>query len=141
MAIQSACRKDGPLQTIFFPADYTNRVQARHRALLLFAWLTASTWAQTSLVSGALDGSVSDSSGGRIPGVEVTVRDTATHLTREVSTNAEGSYHIAELPVGIYEVLASSPGFAPAVCAESTTARSRKSATRRGRLKGSRARS
>src|SRR5216684_1875573 len=70
-------------------------------------------WAQTSLVSAALDGSVSDSSGGRIPGVAVIVRDTATHLTREASTNAEGSYHITELPVGAYEVTASQAGFAP----------------------------
>jgi hypothetical protein len=88
-------------------------VAARHRTLVLCVWLASNAWAQTSLVSGALDGSVSDSSGGRIPGVEVTVRDTATHLTREVSTNAEGTYHITELPVGIYEVSASSPGFAP----------------------------
>ncbi len=29
------------------------------------------------------------------------------------STNAEGSYHFTELPVGIYEVSASQPGFAP----------------------------
>jgi len=75
--------------------------------------LSSGAWAQTSLVSGALDGSVSDSSGGRIPGVAVTVRDTATNLTREVSTNAEGVYHVTELPVGIYEVSASQPGFAP----------------------------
>ena len=94
-------------------ADYTNRVRTRHRTLLLWVWLASSAWAQTSLVSGALDGSVRDSGGGRIPGVAVTVRDTATHLTREVSTNAEGAYHITELPVGIYEVSASQPGFAP----------------------------
>jgi hypothetical protein len=68
---------------------------------------------QTSLLSGALDGSVSDSGGGRIPGVAVAVRDTATHRTREVSTNAEGAFRIAELPVGTYEVSASQPGFAP----------------------------
>jgi hypothetical protein len=88
-------------------------VQARRRTLLLCVWLASNAWAQTSLVSGALDGSVSDSSGGRIPGVTVTVRDTATHLIRKVSSNAEGSYHIAELPVGIYEVSASESGFAP----------------------------
>jgi hypothetical protein len=69
--------------------------------------------AQISLVSGALDGSVSDSSGGRIPSVAIIVPDIATHLTRVDSTNAEGSYHVTELPVGIYEVSASQPGFAP----------------------------
>jgi len=82
-------------------------------ALLLCLWLAFSAWAQTSLVTGALDGSVNDSSGGRIPGVAVTVRETATHRTREASTDAEGVFHITELPVGIYEVSASQPGFAP----------------------------
>ncbi len=80
---------------------------------LVCVWLASSAWAQTSLVSGALDGSVVDSSGGRIPGVAVTVRDTATHLTRKVSTNVECVYHLAELPVGVYEISASQPGFAP----------------------------
>src|SRR5260370_16743203 len=88
-------------------------MRALHRILFLSVWLASNAWPQTSLVSGAVDGSVSDSSGGRIPGVAVTVRDTATHLTREVSTNVEGSYHITELPVGIYEVSAAQPGFAP----------------------------
>jgi hypothetical protein len=60
-----------------------------------------------------LDGSVSDSSGGRIPGVAVAVRDSATHRTRAVSTDAEGAFRITELPVGTYEVSASQPGFAP----------------------------
>ena len=88
-------------------------MQLRDKALAVCLWLTSSASAQTSLVSGALDGSVSDSSGGRIPGVAVTVRDTATHRTREVSSNAEGMFHINELPVGTYEVSASQPGFAP----------------------------
>ena len=68
---------------------------------------------QASLVSAALDGSVSDSSGGRIPGVRVTVREVSTHQTREASTAADGSFHIAELPPGTYEVSASQPGFGP----------------------------
>jgi hypothetical protein len=56
-----------------------------------------------------LDGSVGDSSGGRIPGAGVTVRDTAANRMREAPTNAEGAFHIAELPVGTYEVLVSQP--------------------------------
>ena len=68
---------------------------------------------QASLVSAALDGSVSDSSGGRIPGARVTVREVSTHQTREASTAADGSFHIAELPPGTYEVSASQPGFGP----------------------------
>src|SRR6266436_6184109 len=80
-------------------------------ALLLLVTLSAP--AQTSLVSGALDGSVSDSNGGRIPGAVVTARDLATGQTREVSTDGEGVFRVAALPVGTYEVLVSQPGFAP----------------------------
>ncbi len=69
--------------------------------------------AQTSLVSGALDGSVSDSKGGRIPGAAVTVRDPDTGRTREISTDDEGVFRVSALPVGAYEVLVSQPGFAP----------------------------
>jgi hypothetical protein len=68
--------------------------------------------AQTSSVSGALEGSVADTTGGRIPGVRVTVRDPATRRAREVPTNAEGGFHISELPPGQYEVVVSQPGFA-----------------------------
>ena len=81
----------------------------------VFVWicLASSAWAQSSLVSGGLDGSVVDSSGGRIPGAAVTVRDTATNRMREAPTNADGTFHFAELPVGTYEVLVNQPGFAP----------------------------
>src|SRR5437879_4051105 len=66
--------------------------------------LTSAAWAQTSLVSGALDGSVSDASGGRIPGAVVTAQYTATQRTREASTNGEGVFRFAELPAGVYEI-------------------------------------
>jgi hypothetical protein len=67
--------------------------------------------AQVSLVSAALDGSISDSSGGRIPSARVWVRELTTHQVREVSTAADGTFHIAELPPGTYEVQASQRGF------------------------------
>ncbi|MGA9625803.1 MAG: carboxypeptidase-like regulatory domain-containing protein, partial [Bryobacteraceae bacterium] len=62
------------------------------KALLCCLFLASFALAQTSLVSGALAGSVSDSTGGRIPGATVTVRETATHQAREVSTDAEGGF-------------------------------------------------
>ncbi len=71
------------------------------------------TLAQTSPVSGALGGSVSDTGGGRIPGASVTIRENATHRTRATSTDGEGVFHVAELPSGTYEVSVSQPGFTP----------------------------
>jgi hypothetical protein len=62
-------------------------------------------------VSATLEGSVSDSSGGRIPAAKVTAREVETHLAREVSTSADGSFHFAGLPPGTYEVSATQPGF------------------------------
>ncbi|PWU08589.1 MAG: hypothetical protein C5B51_07605, partial [Terriglobia bacterium] len=81
---------------------------------LIFGLLSCSILhAQASLVSAALEGSVSDSSGARIPGVRVNVRDASTHLTRETLAAADGSFHLVGLPPGMYEVSASQPGFAP----------------------------
>jgi hypothetical protein len=41
----------------------------------------------------------------------VAVREVETHLAREVSTNADGTFRIAGLPPGTYEVGATQPGF------------------------------
>lgn len=68
--------------------------------------------AQTSAVSAALEGYVTDPTGGRIPGAAVVARDIATHQSRETSTNAEGLFRFAELPAGSYEVTVAQSGFA-----------------------------
>src|SRR5713226_439661 len=75
--------------------------------------LTQFALAQNSPVSAALDGSVSDSSGGRMPGVKVAVRDTATQQAREVFTNTEGAFRVSGLQPSTYEVSISRPGFGP----------------------------
>jgi hypothetical protein len=88
-------------------------VPLRLKAFFICLFAACSALAQTSLVGGALAGAVSDSTGGRIPGVTVAVRETGTHQAREVSTDAEGAFHFSELPVGTYEVLVSLAGFTP----------------------------
>ncbi|MGA3019963.1 MAG: TonB-dependent receptor, partial [Bryobacteraceae bacterium] len=82
------------------------------RALFLSALWAAVSLAQTSQVSAALDGSVSDSSGARAPHVMVTVRNAGTNQRRQVPANAEGAFHVAELSPGTYEVSVSETGFA-----------------------------
>ena len=79
--------------------------------LALLACLALCASAQTSLVNAALDGVVSDTSGGRIAGARVSVRETSTHLERNASSNSEGAFRLAELPVGTYEVTVAQPGF------------------------------
>jgi Carboxypeptidase regulatory-like domain len=63
--------------------------------------------AQTSSINGV----VTDPSGAVIPGVQVTVTETATHLTRTVTTNSSGFYVATNLPAGLYDVRAEKQGF------------------------------
>src|SRR5712691_1123576 len=67
--------------------------------------------AQSQAAGGSIEGTVTDQSGGVLPGVTVTVRNTATGVTRETSTDATGLYRAPLLPVGPYEVTAALTGF------------------------------
>jgi hypothetical protein len=83
---------------------------ARSAVFILFA-VTAT--AQTSLVSGALEGTVADTSGGRVSEATIRIRETATHQVRVASASHEGVYRFSELPVGVWEVEVNQAGFAP----------------------------
>ena len=63
------------------------------------------------LPTGAILGTVKDSSGASIPGATVTVRNTDTNLTRTQMTEQDGSYRFPELPVGHYEIRVEAAGF------------------------------
>ena len=58
-----------------------------------------------------LRGTVGDPSSAPIPGAEVTVTNTATGLTRKVTTNDVGDYVIPDLPYGPYEIVVVKQGF------------------------------
>ena len=64
-----------------------------------------------SAAGGAIEGTVTDQSGGVLPGVTITVRNTATGVTRETTTDPTGLYRAPLLPVGPYEVTAALSGF------------------------------
>src|SRR5262249_12059772 len=61
--------------------------------------------------TGAVTGTVRDSSGGVIPGVMVTLTSADTNQTRTTITGEEGSYRFALLPPGNYAVRFSLAGF------------------------------
>jgi hypothetical protein len=58
-----------------------------------------------------INGTVKDQSGAVLPGVDVTVTQTATGLMRTAVTNETGSYVFANLPIGPYRLEAALPGF------------------------------
>jgi hypothetical protein len=62
-------------------------------------------------VRGTIQGSVTDSSGGALPGVTVEAKNVATGIVQNVVTNSEGRYTAPDLPIGDYEVTAALQGF------------------------------
>src|SRR5687767_6789072 len=76
---------------------------------LLFSVLFAPTaFAQAT---GSLSGTINDANGALVPGVNVTVRNAATNLTRNTTTNQEGRWSATLLPVGNYTVSYEKDGF------------------------------
>jgi hypothetical protein len=65
--------------------------------------------------TGTIDGHVFDESKSPTPGATVTVRNTATGRTRTAVSSAAGSYHVAGLPSGTYDVTVELVGFASVV--------------------------
>ncbi|GGH09120.1 TonB-dependent receptor [Silvibacterium dinghuense] len=62
-------------------------------------------------VRSTIAGHVSDSTGARVPGAQITVRNTDTGVVTTVKTNETGDYTVPFLQQGTYDVIASEPGF------------------------------
>jgi hypothetical protein len=63
---------------------------------------------------GGIVGSVTDSTGGVLPGVAVVAVDEGTKLTRTAQTNSSGDYAFPNLPIGTYTVTFTRDGFSTA---------------------------
>ena len=78
-------------------------------ALALTFFISCQVYAQ---VAGAtLSGTVTDSSGGLVPNAKVSIQDTATGVTREVTTDSAGFYSAPNLLPGNYDITITAPGF------------------------------
>ena len=64
---------------------------------------------------GTLTGTVTDPSGAVVPGVKITVRNTATGATYETVSSAAGQYTQPNLPSGAYQATFAAAGFKTAV--------------------------
>src|SRR5579864_1093168 len=62
---------------------------------------------------GSIRGKVTDPSGSLVASAKITATNRNTGLVRDTTTNAEGTYVLAELPAGIYDVRVEAAGFAP----------------------------
>jgi hypothetical protein len=75
-------------------------------------FITATAAAQAT---GGLAGTVTDPNGAVVQGVNITVKNTATNLTRNTTTNEDGRWSLTLLPVGTYSVTYEKEGFKKSV--------------------------
>src|SRR5882762_6693083 len=73
--------------------------------------LLTTTIASAQLSTAELSGRVTDSSGAVLPGVTVTMTQTATRAARTAVTGADGAYVLSNLPTGPYQLEVSLQGF------------------------------
>ncbi|MCS7024785.1 MAG: TonB-dependent receptor [Bryobacteraceae bacterium] len=83
----------------------------RSSLALLFLTLCSSPflWAQSYF--GGIRGQVTDSAGGAVATVKVTITDTSTNVSRSTLTNEAGEYVFSSVPPATYVITAEAPGF------------------------------
>ena len=82
-------------------------------ACLVFA--TAISAQQLATNGGAINGTVTDSSGAAIPNVKVTLTSPALQGQQLFTTNDQGIYRFPDVPIGLYRIQFEAPGFATMV--------------------------
>jgi len=76
--------------------------------------LTPTLWAQTTLSTGNISGTVTDSKGALVADAKVTVTNTSTKQKTDVNTNGAGQFDSGQLTPGNYTVEVSAKSFAVA---------------------------
>jgi hypothetical protein len=79
--------------------------------ICIFAFLCAPVAAQ--VVGAILTGSATDPSGAAVPNAQITIRNLATGIVTEITSNDAGIYSVPNLLPGEYEVSARAPGLTP----------------------------
>src|ERR1700693_2382251 len=81
---------------------------------LLFS-LMGGVVAHAQVTGATLTGTVTDPSGGVVAGAQISVKDTATGVTKEATSDSAGLYTIPNLAPSTYEVRVTAIGFSTAV--------------------------
>ena len=90
---------------------YNRSRVARSIAALALAVLSSTFINAQGATNASVLGTVTDSSGAVIPNASVQVKNVATGQAQQTSSDGQGRYTIADLPVGNYEAQASAQGF------------------------------
>src|SRR5215831_2082698 len=81
---------------------------------ILFGFLVCFFFAQlcwSQLIRGFVSGTVADSGGAVIPGVEITMTNVSTGIARHAETNTYGFYRFVAVDPGAYSIEFKLPGF------------------------------
>ena len=84
-------------------------------AVFSLCFLLLGTSPAVAQTSATLTGTVVDSSGGALPGVALSLRNTGTGLVRAATSAGDGRFVFAGIPAGVYDLRAELSGFRPVV--------------------------
>jgi hypothetical protein len=83
-------------------------------SMMLFFGLFAAVAAHSQVTGATLGGTVTDPSSAAVPGAQISVKNNATGVTREVTSDSSGLYTVPNVIPGDYEVRVSAKGFSTA---------------------------
>ena len=86
-------------------------MQTVRNAAIVLSLLALASLAAAQTTTSDISGIITDPQGAAVNGVAVRARNAATGFARETATDQTGTYRLAGLPAGTYEVSAEAPGF------------------------------
>ncbi|HWR15350.1 MAG TPA: carboxypeptidase regulatory-like domain-containing protein [Terriglobales bacterium] len=96
------------MSAVRFPRIFASQIRSLITGIVCVL-LAAGALAQNTTTT--VVGTVTDNTGAAVAGATVTITNTDTNLVRNVKTDADGSYRVEFLPVGNYQLEATSSGF------------------------------
>jgi carboxypeptidase family protein/TonB-dependent receptor-like protein len=97
------------------------RGNAGYALMTMFALLFLSVAVSAQRTTGNIEGTVSDTNGGAVPGVSITLKGVSVGLGRTVQSDSQGVFRFQQIPAGIYKITtAATAGFAAMTIEEVT---------------------
>ncbi|MDR5726567.1 MAG: carboxypeptidase regulatory-like domain-containing protein, partial [Terriglobia bacterium] len=81
------------------------------QSMAIIFLLVGAGWLHAQVTTGAISGNVTDSTGAAVAGATVVVTNQGTGVPRTLTTDDSGFYSAEGLPVGLYRIQISKPGF------------------------------
>jgi hypothetical protein len=81
-------------------------------SIVIAALLAAGNLTEAQSTSGDLVGSIMDATGAVIPGAKIDIVEQTTGVRTSHETEPNGQYRFTNLPIGVYDLTVSAPGFA-----------------------------